>query len=87
MSRLAYLATALAHVKADDYTGVQRIRVMLSRVQRPSNCSRLMGQNEVAPTPYLSGATQQVEKRPDLIKSEQFPGQRPNVTGGGRQRT
>ena len=51
MSRLAYLATALAHVKADDYAGVQRIRIMLSRVQRPNNCSHLMGQNEVAPQP------------------------------------
>ena len=87
MSPLAYLATTLTHVKADDYAEVQRIRVMLSRVQRPSNCSRLMGQNEVAPNPVLIWCHSTGRKASGLIKSEQLPGQRPNVTGGGRQRT
>ena len=34
MSRLAYIATVLAHLKADDYVGMRRMTARLPRVRR-----------------------------------------------------
>ena len=34
MSRLAYLSTVLAHLKADDYVGMRHMRVKLPKVKR-----------------------------------------------------